>query len=50
MGQGWLKEILDENRKTVEDWPEWKKSQQSTNTSDRKEETTVSVKASKPKG
>lgn len=21
MGQGWLKEILDENRKTVEDWP-----------------------------
>lgn len=29
MRQGWLKEILDENRRTVEDWPEWKKSQQS---------------------
>ena len=23
--QGWLKEILDENRQTVNKWPEWKR-------------------------
>ncbi len=50
MGQEWLKEILEENRRTVEGWPDWKKSQQPNNTSDRKEETKVPLKASNPKG
>lgn len=42
MSQGWLKEILDENRRKVENWPDWKKPQQINNLNDKKDE----VKAS----
>lgn len=25
MGRGWLKEVLEENRREIESWPDWKK-------------------------
>lgn len=28
MRQGWLKEILEENRKELASWPEWKRARQ----------------------
>jgi len=41
MRQGWLKEILEENRRELASWPEWKKARQA---DDPKESETVEVK------
>lgn len=43
MRQGWLKEILEENRRELASWPEWKKARQpqsdpKTSTSEKKVE------------
>ena len=46
-GQGWLKEILDENRKTVGEWPEWKKTQQSESSKSEKTDNTRMEKSAK---
>jgi hypothetical protein len=47
MAQGWLKEILDENRKTVGDWPEWKKTQRSENSKSENKDNTRIEKSAK---
>lgn len=40
MRQGWLKEILEENRRELASWPEWKKARQA---EDPKESETAEV-------
>ena len=40
MRQGWLKEILEENRRELASWPEWKKARQA---DDQKESEAVEV-------